>query len=103
VSAGRLPTIVRLIAAAAAAVAIVFAYLALRLTKWAWPSEHDWLRDDLLSDPVGLRRHHLQRMLETYRDNRRRTQQKVRRAKIAELCLVIAAVGRQNLIASPAG
>ena len=87
-----LPKVVRLTAATAATTAIVFAYLALRLTKWAWPGEHDWFREDLLSDPGALRRHHLQAMLATYRDNRRRNQQKVRRAKIAELCLVIAAI-----------
>jgi hypothetical protein len=87
-----LPRVVRLTAATAATVAIVFAYLALRLTKWAWPSEHDWFREDLLSDPSALRRHHVQSMLATYRDNRRRNQQKIRRAKIAELCLVIAAI-----------
>ena len=87
-----LPRAVRLTAAAAALVAIVFAYLALRLTRWGWPSEHDWFREDLLSDPDALRRHHVQSMLATYRENRQRTQRKVRYAKIAELCLVIAAL-----------
>jgi hypothetical protein len=48
-----------------------FAFSALRVREWEWPSTDDWFRNELLSDPTRLRIFHLLGMLETHQKHHR--------------------------------
>lgn len=90
----RLETVCVVIGGAAALIALVSTFLALRIRSgWSWPSERDWFQVSEFDDPVRLRYFYAISMLETYRVHNKMNQDKADLAEWAQWAMATSALG----------
>jgi hypothetical protein len=70
----------------------IYAGLALRIIDWEFPSEKDWFKFKLFSDPQKLRIYHLLGMLETHQFHNRQNRLKGERVRRAQWFVICATV-----------
>lgn len=73
-------------------VAAVASVMALFVRSWKWPSEVDWFRRELFSQPDRLREYHLLAMLEAHREHSATNIVRGRCLRLAQFALGIATI-----------